>query len=202
MEKVDKRREKMYAYILKRAEAGSSPTVREICTELGVASTSTVHSDLRALAKSGHIEMSEGLNRSIRLPGAPVTRVPLVGTVAAGRPILAVQNIERYIPIGVETARDKELFALRVRGDSMIKAAILDGDIVIVEKTGAVENGRIVVALVDDEATVKRFFRETGPDGAVVRLQPENDSLEPIILDDVTVLGRVIGVQRYYYLGM
>ncbi len=202
MEKVEKRREKMYAYIFKRAEAGFSPTVREICTELGVASTSTVHSDLKALVKGGLIEMSEGLNRSIRLPGAQAKRVPLVGTVAAGRPILAVQNIEGYIPVSAEYARGRELFALRVRGDSMIKAAILDGDVVIVEQTASVENGRIVVALVDDEATVKRFFREQGPNGPVVRLQPENDSLKPIILDDATVLGRVIGVQRYYYLGM
>jgi repressor LexA len=192
----------MYAYIVRRAEAGASPTVREISAELGVASTSTVHSDLRALAKAGRIEMAEGLNRSIRLPGAPAVRVPLVGTVAAGTPILAVQNIERYIPVGIENARDRELFALRVRGDSMIKAAILDGDIVIVEQTETADNGRIVVALVDDEATVKRFFREESHEGPVVRLQPENDNLKPIILNDVTILGRVIGVQRYYYMGV
>jgi repressor LexA len=198
LEKVDNRREKMYAYIVRKVDSGMSPTVREICAELGVSSTSTVHSDLRALREAGRIEMDEGLNRSIRLPGAQVVRAPLVGVVAAGEPILAAQRIERFIPVSLKKARDKELFALRVRGDSMINAAILDGDIVIVERTPEAENGQIVVALLDDEATVKRFYRDESPEGPLIRLQPENDSMEPILLHDVTILGRVLAVHRYY----
>ena len=194
VEKVDKRREKIYAYIQRRILEGSSPTVREICRELSVSSTSTVHSDLRSLVQDGLIEMEEGLNRTIRLPGAPAARVPLVGTVAAGVPILAQQNIEQYITVGLGYLRDKELFALRVKGDSMINAAILDGDVVIVERISSAENGQIVVAMVDDEATVKRYYKENGH----YRLQPENDQMEPMIFDRVEVLGRVVAVQRIY----
>jgi len=194
MEKVDKRREKIYSYIRGRINTGSAPTVREICGDLGVASTSTVHNDLKALCQSGLIEMTDGLNRTIRLPGTPAVRVPLLGTVAAGTPILALQNIEQYIPVGIPNAAGKDLFALRVKGDSMKDAAILDGDIVVVERASTAENGWIIVAMLDDEATVKRYFKEKGH----IRLQPENSEMEPIIVDSADILGRVLCVQRIY----
>ncbi|MCL2034187.1 MAG: transcriptional repressor LexA [Oscillospiraceae bacterium] len=194
MEKVDKRREKIYSYILSRINTGSAPTVREICADIGVSSTSTVHSDLKALCLSGLIEMTGGLNRTIRLPGMSAVRVPLLGTVAAGTPILALQNIEQYIPVGIPNASSKELFALRVKGDSMRDAAILNGDIVVVERENTAENGRIIVAMLDDEATVKRYFKEKGH----IRLQPENSEMEPIIVDSIEILGRVLFVQRMY----
>lgn len=194
MEKVEKRRDKIYAYIRDRLGEGTPPTVREICQHLHIPSTSTVHSDLKHLVGTGLIEMTEGLNRTIRLPGAAAVRVPLLGTVAAGVPITAVQNIERYIPVGLDGMQGKELFALRVKGDSMIKAAIMEGDIVVVESSPTAENGRIVVAMVDDEATVKRFYKENGG----YRLQPENDEYQPILVDSVEVLGPVLAVLRYY----
>jgi repressor LexA len=198
LQKVDDRREKMYAFIVKKVDSGISPTVREICTELRVSSTSTVHSDLRALREEGRIEMEEGLNRSIRLPGAQVARAPLVEAVAAGEPLFSARKIERFIPVSIKKAQNKELFALRVRGDSMIGAAILDGDIVVVERASEAEDGQIVVALLDGEATVKRFYKDESPEGPVMRLQPENDAMEPILLHEVTILGRVLAVHRYY----
>jgi repressor LexA len=198
LEKVDNRRKKMYAYILKKVDAGLAPTVREICTELGVSSTSTVHGDLRALREAGLIEMEEGLNRSIRLPGAQIVRAPLMSGSAAEEPPPASQGLERFIPVSIKKARDKELFALRVRGDSMVGAAILDGDVVIVERTGDAESGELVVALLDGEASVKRFYREDSPEGPLIRLQPENDAMEPVILHEATILGRVLAVHRYY----
>lgn len=194
MEKVEKRREKIYAYILERLGQGYSPTVREICQYLSIPSTSTVHSDLKHLTSMGLIEMTEGLNRTIRLPGDAGVRVPLIGTVAAGQPILAVQNIEQYIPVALSGAQGKELFALRVKGDSMINAAIMEEDIVVVESTPVAENGQIVVAMVEDEATVKRYYREKEH----IRLQPENDNYEPIIVTEVKILGRVLAVMRFY----
>lgn len=194
MKKIETRRENIYAYILKCINQGSSPTVREICRDLHIVSTSTVHSDLKALREAGLIEMSGNLNRSIKLPGTPAARVPLVGAVAAGTPILAMQNIEQYIHISLPSADPDSLFALRVKGDSMVNAAILDGDVVIVEQTPAAANGQIVVAMVGEEATVKRFYKENGR----FRLQPENDSMQPIIADEVTVLGRVLAIQRIY----
>lgn len=194
MEKVDKRREKIYGYIRERVSSGSSPTVREICADLHILSTSTVHGDLKALCAANLVEMTDGLNRTIRLPGFPAASVPLIGTVAAGTPILAVQNIERHISVSLPGIKGKELFALRVKGDSMTGAAILDGDIVVAERAQTAENGRIVVAMVGDEATVKRFYKEDGR----FRLQPENDAMQPIITDSVEILGRVLCVQRFY----
>lgn len=194
MEKVDKRREKIYQYIQQRLGEGTSPTVREICEHLHIPSTSTVHSDLKHLVAEGYIEMNGGLNRTIRLPGPSGIRVPVVGMVTAGLPVLAVQNIEQYIPVAVPGSEGKELFALNVRGDSMIQAAIQDGDLVIVERTPVARNGEIVVAMIGDEATVKRFFREDGH----FRLQPENDVYKPILADEVEILGRVVAVLRYY----
>ena len=193
MDKVDNRRERIYRYVVERIDAGFTPSVREICKDLGIKSTSTVHSDLKALADKGLLLLSEGLNRAIRLPGKKSVSVPLVGAVAAGAPILAVENIEEYIPVGADVARGRDVFALRVRGESMIGAAILPVDIVVVERGAAVRNGQIAVAMVEDEATVKTYYRENGRH----RLQPENDAFEPILLDDVRLLGKVISVYRY-----
>lgn len=194
MEKVDKRREKIYVYIRDRINAGSSPTVREICAGLNIPSTSTVHADLKALCDAGLIEMTGRLNRTIRLPGASAAHVPLLGTVAAGVPILAVQNIENYISVSLTVVKGKELFALRIKGDSMVKAAMLDGDIIVAERAQTAENGDIIVAMLGDEATVKRFYKEDGH----FRLQPENDDMQPIIVSSVEILGRVLCVQRFY----
>ncbi|MCL2056014.1 MAG: transcriptional repressor LexA [Oscillospiraceae bacterium] len=194
MEKVNNRRQKIYEYIVGRVGGGVSPSVREICRDLGISSTSTVHNDLHHMAENGLIEMDDGRNRTIRLTGSAMVQVPLLGTVTAGAPILAFENIEQYIPVGLSNARGRDLFALRVKGDSMTGAAILDKDIVVVEKTPVAENGQIVVAMIDEEATVKRFFREKGS----VRLQPENDAYEPIISKRVNILGKVISVIRMY----
>lgn len=194
MKKVETRREKIYQYIVERVSAGLVPTVREICEDVGIPSTSTVHTDLKHLIEAGLIEMTNGRNRTIRLPGGQSVRVPLLGTVAAGEPILAVQNIEQYIPVNFAGAGSKELFALRVKGDSMIKAAILDGDLVVVERQPAVDNGQIAVVMLEDEATVKRIYKENGG----FRLQPENDNMQPVLVPQAEILGRVLSVIRYY----
>jgi repressor LexA len=194
MEKIERRRQKIYDYIVKRAGSGYSPSVREICQDLGIASTSTVHGDLHFLVEQGHIEMDSGRNRTIRLSGSGGVRVPLVGTVTAGQPILAVENIEQYIPVSEDFVRGDEVFALRVKGDSMVKAAILDRDIVVVEKTPSAESGTIVVAMIEEEATVKRYMREGGKEW----LQPENDAYDPIYADQISILGRVTSVIRFY----
>ncbi len=193
MDKVTHRRERIYRYIVERIEAGSAPSVREICQALSIKSTSTVHSDLKAMADKGQILLTEGLNRAIRLPGRSSVSVPLVGTVAAGLPILAVENIESYLPVSSSLSRGRELFALRVQGESMKDAAILPGDLVVVEKGTTAHNGQIVVAMVEDEATVKRYYKENGH----FRLQAENDAFPPLILDEVELLGRVISIIRY-----
>ena len=181
-------------YIRDRIDDGLPPSVREICAAMDIKSTSTAHKYLGELQERGLIEKSSHLNRAITLPDDRSIRVPLVGTVTAGQPILAVEEIEGYIPFRSRSLHSKDLFALRVRGESMIDAGILDGDIVIIRRTPAAENGDIVVALVEDEATVKRFYKEAGH----YRLQPENDTMEPIIVDSVSILGRVISLVREY----
>lgn len=187
--------QKVLDYIRSRSEGGLPPTVREICAATGLRSTSTVAGILNALEQQGYIERDGGSSRAIRLAGASGgVYVPLVGTVTAGQPITAVQNIDGYLPFPADAARGREIFALRVSGMSMRDAGILDGDIIYAERTETAENGEIVVALLDDEATVKRFYRE----GGHFRLQPENDSFTPIITDSVAVLGRVISVFRIY----
>ena len=197
MEKMSKTRQKVFDYIKETIdERGFAPSVREICKAVGVKSTSTVQYHLNALAEGGLIERGDAnQKRSITIAGRSrrANYVPLVGTVTAGQPILAVESIEDYIPVPINSA-GRELFALHVKGDSMINAAISDGDLVIVEKTPVAENGEIVVALIDDEATVKRFYKENGH----FRLQPENDNYEPIIVDELAVLGKVIALIRNY----
>ena len=195
MGKLTPKQQQIYDFISSFAdEHGYPPSVREICAALDIKSTSTAHKYLGELQERGLIEKSSHLNRAITLPDDRSIRVPLVGTVTAGQPILAVEEIEGYIPFRSRSLHSKDLFALRVRGESMIDAGILDGDIVIIRRTPAAENGDIVVALVEDEATVKRFYKEAGH----YRLQPENDTMEPIIVDSVSILGRVISLVREY----
>ena len=173
------------------AENGYAPSVREICAAVGLQSTATVHYHLGALREAGLIEMDDMKKRAITLPDAHrADRIPVVGVVTAGVPILAVENIEGYIPWEGEAG----CFALRVRGDSMIGAGILDGDKVVVRPQQTATNGEIVVAMIDDEATVKRIFFEKKR----VRLQPENRYMEPIYADSVQVLGKVTALFRKF----
>lgn len=195
MKPLSKSQQKILDYLKECSVDSRVPSVREICEQTGLSSTSTVHHHLKALEEKGLIEREHGVNRCIRITGEEKSAsVPVLGRVAAGIPILAVEDIECYVPVPEHLKRGKELFALRVQGESMINAGILDNDIVIVNRTPVAENGEIVVALVGDEATVKRFYKENGH----FRLQPENDSFEPIIVDEVVLLGKVISVIRYY----
>ncbi len=192
--KVSEKDRKVFEFIKKRLEDGFAPTVREICEEFGFKSTSTAHRSVQTLTDNGYLEKGNNQNRAIRIAGRGSVRVPLVGTVTAGVPITAIEDITDYINFNPQKSHSSELFALKVRGESMINVGILDGDIVIVEKTEYSENGEIVVVMVDDEeATVKRFFKENGK----FRLQPENDTMEPIIVDNVKILGKVLAVIRY-----
>lgn len=186
-------------------EVGYPPTVREICDAVGLNSPSTVHGYLKRLEKNGHIEKSQGSSRGIRLKGgAALTNifsmerefleVPVIGRISAGLPILAEENLERTFPLPMDFAKKNEIYMLHVHGESMINAGIFDGDYVIVEKCQVANNGEMVVALVEDSATVKTFYKENGH----FRLQPENDFMEPIIVDSVSILGKVIGVYRLF----
>lgn len=178
---------------------GYPPAVREICEAVHLKSTSSVHSHLESLEKNGYIRRDPTKPRTIEildddfaLTRREVVNVPVIGTVAAGTPILAEQNIEDYLPISAEMLPNKEVFMLKVKGNSMIEAGIYSGDKVIVAKQPDAENGDKVVALVDDSATVKTFYKENGH----FRLQPENSTMDPIILDHVEILGKVIGLFR------
>lgn len=184
----------IFEYLQNRSMDAVPPTVREICRDLGIKSTSTAHKYIGELVENGLIQKAEGQNRTIRLTAAGGLRVSVLGTIAAGKPITAIEQIENYILFSGYQGSASDLFALHVRGESMIEAGILDGDLIIVRKTPVAENGEIVVALIDDEATVKRFYKENG----CFRLQPENSQMEPIIVDQVVILGRVIAVIRSY----
>lgn len=194
--KADASRERILNFLRERSREGlPPPSVREICTATGLKSTSSVHSYLRSLEEEGIIKRNAGLNRSITLSDEqPVVQVPLLGRVTAGAPVYAFEDVVATIPYPADRNVGSELFALRVSGESMINAGILDGDVIIAEKTRAAYNGEIVVALIDDEATVKRIYREEGR----IRLQPENDAYEPIYATQVTVLGKVVACIRYY----
>lgn len=195
MKSLGKSQQKVYDYIKECSHSGEVPSVREICAATGLRSTSTVHAHLKALEEKGLIERRAGLNRCIHIVGEENTSsVPIVGRVAAGVPILATEDIEGYIPVSEALRRGREFFALRVKGDSMIEAGIFEGDIIIVNRTPTAENGEIVVAMIDDEATVKRFYRENGH----IRLQPENSEYEPIIAENVVLLGTVVSLIRNY----
>ena len=196
---TDKQRE-ILEYIKEMIlKKGYPPAVREICEAVHLKSTSSVHSHLESLEKNGYIRRDPTKPRTIEildddfaLTRRELVNVPVIGTVAAGTPILAEQNIEDYLPIPAGILPNKEVFMLKVKGNSMIEAGIYNGDKVIVAKQPNAENGDKVVALVDDSATVKTFYRENGH----FRLQPENSSMDPIILDQVEILGKVIGLIR------
>ena len=179
---------------------GYPPAVREICEAVNLKSTSSVHSHLETLEKNGYIRRDPTKPRAIEimddefnLMRREMANVPIVGQVAAGEPILAEQNIIDYFPIPVDFMPNNESFLLKVKGESMINAGILDGDFVLVEKRPNASNGEMVVALVDDSATVKIFYKENG----YYRLQPENDDMDPIIVDNCGIVGKVFGVFRF-----
>ena len=180
---------------------GYPPAVREICEAVHLKSTSSVHSHLETLEKNGYIRRDptkpraiEILDDDFNLTRREIVNVPMLGQVAAGEPILATENIENYFPIPAEFMPNKDTFMLRVKGESMINVGIYDGDLILVEEQPTARNNEIVVALVDDSATVKRFFKENGH----YRLQPENDYMDPIIVDNVSILGKVIGLFRTF----
>lgn len=203
MERLTERERRVYDYLCQALEKnGYSPSVRDIKAALDIKSTSTVHSYISRLEKKGYIHREPGKSRTVRIDAAEETSqkntfsVPVLGQVAAGLPIFAEENFDGYIgfsPVRTIDARS-ELFALLVKGESMVEAGILDGDYVIVSRTNYVENGDIAVVLVDDEATVKTFYRENGQ----FRLQPENAKMKPIIAKEVYILGKVIANVRYY----
>lgn len=192
-------------YIKKEiADNGYPPSVREICKAVGLKSTSTVHSHLNTLVKKGYIRKGDNKNRAIEvidtedafvdIPKKEVTNVPLVGRIAAGEPILAVENVDDLFPIPVDWVGKNETFVLQVKGDSMIDAGILNGDYVVISAQNTARNGDIVAALLDDETTLKRFYKEKDH----FRLQPENSTMEPIIVKDVNILGILKCVIRRY----
>lgn len=180
---------------------GYPPAVREICEAVHLKSTSSVHSHLETLEKNGYIRRDptkpraiEIMDDSFQMVRHEMVSIPIVGTVAAGLPILAEQNIEGYFPIPTEMVPKGESFVLKVKGDSMINVGIFNGDQIFVNSCNTAQNGDTVVALVDDSATVKTFYKENGH----FRLQPENDTMDPIILDNVEILGKVYGVFRLF----
>ena len=200
--KISEKQREILEYIKKEIlNRGYPPAVREICEAVDLKSTSSVHSHLETLEKNGYIRRDPTKPRAIEiiddnfnLGRREMVNVPVIGRVAAGQPILAVENIESYFPIPAEFMPNEQAFLLRVKGESMINAGILDGDNVLVKRQKDANNGDIVIALVDDSATVKTFYREDGH----IRLQPENDSMEPIIVSDCEILGKVFGVFRFF----
>lgn len=198
---TDKQREILEYIKSEILNRGYPPTVRDICEAVHLKSTSSVHSHLESLEKNGYIRRDPTKPRAIEivddnfnLTRREVVNVPMVGRVAAGQPILAVENIDAYFPIPSEFMPKEESFMLKVQGESMINAGIFDGDHILVEKCNTAHNGEMVVALVDDSATVKTFYKEKGH----IRLQPENDTMDPIIVPDCKILGKVFGVFRFF----
>ncbi len=196
MKQLSDNQRKIFEFLKERLGTGVPPSVREIGQAVGLSSTSSVQSNLEALEEKGYIARDPLLKRSIRIIGQSenVHQVPLLGVVTAGMPILAVEQVEEYIPYMGKMTRDKPVFALHVRGESMINAGIFDGDIIFAQRTPVAENGEMVVALVGEEATVKTFYKENGH----FRLQPENDTFEPIIVEEVVILGKVVGLYRNF----
>lgn len=199
--KISKKQEEILEYIKAQIlQRGFPPAVREICDAVNLKSTSSVHSHLETLEKNGYIRRDptkpraiEILDDNFNLTRREMVQVPIVGRVAAGEPILAEQNIEEYFPLPMDYMPNGQLFMLQVRGESMVNAGILSGDYVVVEQQNLASNGDMVVAMIEDGATVKTFYKENGH----IRLQPENDFMEPFILPDVEILGKVIGVLRF-----
>ena len=200
--KISKKQSEILEYIKSQIlNKGYPPSVRDICEAVDLKSTSSVHSHLETLEKNGYIRRDPTKPRAIEiiddnfnLVRREVVNVPIVGRVAAGQPILAVENVDSYFPIPTEFMPNEQCFMLQVKGESMINAGIFDGDTIIVEQCQTAKNGDMVVALVDDSATVKTFYREADH----VRLQPENDFMDPIIVPDCQILGKVFGVFRFF----
>lgn len=198
--KISAKQQEILEYIKSQLLAkGYPPSVREICEAVHLRSTSSVHSHLETLEKNGFIRRDPTKPRAIEilddefaLTRREMVNIPMVGTVTAGEPILAVENITGYFPVPAEMLPNVDLFMLAVRGDSMINAGILNGDHVIVQQQSSANNGDMVVAMVDDSATVKTFYKEDG----YYRLQPQNDALSPIITKQCEILGKVIGLVR------
>ncbi len=206
---LTEKQKKIYEYLVEfSARHPYPPTVREICSAVGLRSTSSVHSHLLTLQQLGYIRKYANKNRALEITGplpdgqadaAPefdgdTVAVPVVGTVAAGQPLLAVEQITDYFPLPAHMLPNQQTFMLTVKGDSMIQAGIYDGSLVLVAQQSTAQNGDMVVALVDDSATVKTFYKEDGH----IRLQPENDAMEPIIVQDAEILGKVIGTFRMF----
>ena len=200
--KISAKQKEILEYIKEEIlNKGYPPSVRDICQAVHLKSTSSVHSHLETLEKNGYIRRDpakpraiEILDDSYNMIRKEMVSIPVVGRVAAGAPLLAVENIESYFPLPAEYVPRGQAFMLRVQGDSMIDAGIFDGDLIMVEQCGTAKNGEIVVALIDDSATVKTFYKEDG----YIRLQPENDRLDPILVEDCAILGRVFGVFRMF----
>ncbi|MCH3963839.1 MAG: transcriptional repressor LexA [Clostridium sp.] len=195
------RRLQIYKYIKSYVEQkGYPPSVREICSAVGAKSTSTVHRHLERLEKDGYIKRDATKPRTIEIVEnlsnrKEMVNIPIIGTIAAGKPILAVENIEDTFPLPIDYIKNRnQLFMLKIHGESMIDAGILDGDFAIIEKTNSAENGEVIAALIENEATLKRFFKESDH----IRLQPENETMEPIIVPDCTIIGRLVGLYREY----
>ena len=198
--RISRKQKEILEYIKGRIlEKGYPPSVREICAAVNLRSTSSDHSHLETLEKNGYIRRDPTKPRTIeicddsfQMVRTEMVSIPVVGRVAAGEPILAQQNIDTYFPIPAENVPSGESYALRVHGESMINAGIFDGDLIFVNSCNTCKNGEIIVALVGEEATVKTFYKEDGH----IRLQPENDTMAPIIVDNCTILGKVFGVFR------
>ena len=200
--KITPKQQEILDYIKSQIlERGFPPAVRDICEAVHLKSTSSVHSHLETLEKNGYIHRDptkpraiEILDDTFNLTRREMVNVPIIGRVAAGEPLLAQQNIENYFPIPAEMMPNKQTFLLQVQGESMINTGILNGDYILVQQQQTADNGDKVVALIDDGATVKTFYREEG----IIRLQPENDFMDPIIVKDCIILGKVIGVFRFF----
>ncbi len=199
--KISAKQQEILDYIKSQIlERGFPPAVRDICEAVHLKSTSSVHSHLETLEKNGYIRRDptkpraiEILDSSFNFTRREMVNVPLIGRVAAGEPILAEQNIEEYFPVPMEYMPNHQTFMLKVKGESMINAGIFDGDFVLVEERKTAHNGEMIVALIEDGATVKTFYKEEG----IIRLQPENDTMDPIIVNNCQILGKVIGVFRF-----
>ena len=200
--KISAKQQEILEYIKSEIlNTGYPPTVREICEAVHLKSTSSVFIHLEKLEKSGYIRRDptkpraiEIIDENFNLTRREIVNVPIIGEVAAGMPLLAIQNISGYFPIPSEFMPNTQTFMLKVHGESMVNAGIFDGDTVVVAEQATARNGEIVVALVDDSATVKTFYKEQGH----IRLQPENDYMDPIIVDDCRILGKVFGVFRFF----
>lgn len=198
--KISAKQQEILEYIKNEIiNRGYPPTVRDICNAVNLKSTSSVHSHLATLEREGYILRDKTKPRAIEIVDdsfnstrCDIINVPVVGRVAAGEPILAVQNIDNYFPIPAEYLHNKVTFMLKVKGESMINAGIFNGDCIIVEESQTASNGEIIVALIEDSATVKTFYKENDH----IRLQPENDNMDPIIVKDCKIIGKVIGLIR------